>query len=534
LTVAAGELFHRRDSIVLTRLTLAGSVLGASLALAAPALATPSPARVAVPHTARVGVAPATTPGAGPILYVSPSGMDTGLCTTKKQPCATIAYAMGVAPTTATVKLAAGTYPEQLAVTKNLTFVGAGQASTIIEPTSLTNVDNDPNDRGVPQAEIVNFEGTSSGGLEDLTVNGTATAEPTEDGCAQGYEGVTFFDATGKLVSVRVTGIDDTPSFYGCQQGFGVYVANGDGAGHTVTMTSITVDNYEKDGILCINVGTVCTIGTSKVTGSGPNDQIGQNGIELDNLTSATVTGTSVSQNIYTSPQYDGPGDTYYSASGVLAFNAGTLTVSHSVLTGNDDDLYAVEDPMYGPPAQGTWTIFANSATKATNDSGVDPGSVPVPLGDQVGDGIDLAGPADVNVFGNTVTGNADWGIALFGATDSNIGGPAKTEPNTVSMNADDGIYLGEYEPMEPSSGNMVANNIVSKNGVDGILADGADPSGDQQAADNTLSANQLTNNAQYDAEDLSTGSETAGTGDTWTGNTCKPAKDSFPAGLCS
>lgn len=96
-------------------------------------------------------------------------------------------------------------------------------------------------------------------------------------------------------------------------------------------------------------------------------------------------------------------------------------------------------------------------------------------------------------------------GASPFGALGATLGGTAPGERNTVSQNADDGIYLGEFSAGLPSSNNTVTNNLVKGNKDDGILAAGPDLSNAQQATGNTFQSNLLQTNLRYDAEDLST-----------------------------
>jgi parallel beta-helix repeat protein len=528
---------------VLTRMTFAAGALGASLAFAGTALAAPSPF---VPHGRRHAAVhrqfsrSASSPAAAKaaMLYVNgDTGSDqngANTCRLAKNPCKTITQAISIAPATATIKVAGGDYPEQLTITgKDLTITGAGATKTIIDPTSLQTVTNDPDNPTSPEAVVVDFENTSGGGLSNLTVDGSGADEPSDNSCDLDYVGVQFIDSTGLLSSDTVTGIQEQPAYSGCQGGLGVYVANSTGDPQTVTMKGLIVDKYQKNGITCDDVGTTCTISGSTVDGIGPTGSNAQNGIQLYDASAGSVTSTAVADNSYTSPDFTLENDEYYGASGILVWDVGALTLTSNHTNNNDGDIFGYEDGT--GPAQGTWTISKNSVIDGTNDTGEDGGTA-VPLGYGIGDGIDLEGTgATTDVYGNTVSDNADWGIALFGATDANIGGTAKGEPNTVSDNADDGIYLGEFSAGEPSTGDTVAKNTVKGNQDDGILADGTDSSGDATEYGNAFMNNVLQANVRYDAEDLSSGGTgPSGVNNTWMGNTCKPTKDSNPLGLCS
>jgi parallel beta-helix repeat protein len=508
-----------------TRMTCALSAvgaLGASLALATPTLA-------------------ATTP----TLYVNGSnGSDTtatgaNTCRLDTHPCATIQHAINEAPATAKITVAAGLYPEQLVISgKNLSISGVNSGKdsgndpsvdTIIQPTSLAITQNDPTHPGTNQADIVTFSGAKSGGLSDLTVDGS---QATETDGATNYVGVFMLNSAGTLSGDQIENVQHDQGSFGDQPGAngGVLVANSDGKARTVTMSSLDVTAYDKNGITCRSIGTTCNISDSTVAGIGATGLNAQNGIELYGITGASVKDTSVENNTYTSPNYP---TSFSNGTGILVINVGKLSLTGNDTEYNDENIAAIEDQsdFVSGPAQGAWTISGNTASNATNE-GSAPDTTAVPFGDQVGDGIDLEGASKATVENNTVENNADWGIALFGAVGSKIG--AANAGNTVTGNDYDGIYLGEYVPGQPSKSNIVSYNTSSDNGHDGILASGNDSSGDAQAIGNTFGHNTLSLDGTYDAEDDSTGAKTAHTANTWTGNTCTPAGDAVPGAICS
>lgn len=494
-------------------------VLGASLALASPAFA------------------------ANPVLYVNgTTGSDAGpnTCRLSGHPCATIHHAVEVAPGAATIKVAAGTYDEQVLVTgKNLTISGAGIGKTIIRPTSLSvSSTTDPNHAGVAQSDIVAFTDAKSGGVKGVTVDGSAAPETN---CDANYVGVYFDDASGTLSSDAINNVEHDQGTFGCQAGAngGVYVANDDATtgtsgSYTVKMTTVTVNGYTKDGITCRDLDTNCSIKGSKVTGIGATGLTAQNGIELYGITGGSVSGTTVTANSYTSPGFTLDNGNYATGSGILAINVSDLSLTGDHVNNNDENIVGIEDPSYaGFSTQGTWTISKNTVASGTNDTGQGT-TVAVPQGDGVGDGIDLENVGAATLYGNTVTKNAEWGIALYGADGTTIGGTGSGQRNTITSNGDDGIWLGEYAQNVPSTNNAVTNNLVKGNKNDGILAAGADSSNAQQAINNTFDTNLLEGNLHYDAEDNSSGTGTSGTANNWTGNVCMPASDSNPSGLCS
>jgi parallel beta-helix repeat protein len=80
----------------------------------------------------------AATPAMAKTLYVSAShGSDTNSCTSKRKPCATISGAVSKAGRRDQIRVASGTYAEQVTVNKDLKLVGVGHP--VIDATSHIN-----------------------------------------------------------------------------------------------------------------------------------------------------------------------------------------------------------------------------------------------------------------------------------------------------------------------------------------------------------------------------------------------------------
>lgn len=546
--------------------------MASALALAAPALGAPAPfhanhagagAKVALVSGPRPHAAASITTVAGPTLYVSKTGHDTGTCRLNTHPCLTITYALGQAPSdsASTISVGAGTYDEQLTITKNVSIKGAARLSdgsypTIIEPSSVAANDTDPYG---PQLAIVDFaSGVTAGKLANIEVNGSQ-AQNSITNCSQDYVGVLYHDASGALTTDHVTNIIEPLGFFGCQNGLGVYAETDSGAtASNVSMTGIQVDKYDKNGITCIY--TNCTISKAKVIGLGPipnssnpQENTAQNGIQISDA-AGSVTGSTVSGNSYTSPQYcpttgacngGTPSSTYFTATGILVIDASNVNLTGNTVTANDTNVYEGYNPAFfgetGAPAQGAWVTSNNLLTKATNDSGTaGNGSETVPFGGGYGDGLDIDGATNATVQLNSVYSNPEYGIGVFATSNSLIGG-TRTIGTTTTLAGNktgkagsangDGIYVGDpsisINPGVNSANNTISNNSSSANSVDGILADAS-------TLNNTFSKNTLQNNVRFDAEDQSSGGGTGGTANTWSTNHCQPTADSSPTALCT
>jgi parallel beta-helix repeat protein len=111
-------------------------------------------------------------------------------------------------------------------------------------------------------------------------------------------------------------------------------------------------------------------------------------------------------------------------------------------------------------------------------------------------------------------------GLALYSASDMTVSG------NTAEDNYD-GIYIGgPGSAGTKSKGNTVSSNTASSNTNDGIHAD-------TDTSANSFTSNTAASNINYDYQDASTGTRTAGTANTWSHDSCTPASDSQPEGLC-
>lgn len=440
-------------------------------------------------------LAPLAQAGTGGTEFVNAAtGVDTGTCRLQAHPCQTITYALTQNTGDTTIKVAAGQYPEQLTITAPVTIVGAG-STTVINPSTLGSTDTDPNHATSPYP-IIDVNGATNVKLQNLAVDGTA-AQSQFNSCVQNPMGVYYHNASGSMSSVAVTNIQEPPALFGCQSGLGVYVASDTAMNSSVAMAKMTVSGYQKNGVTCRDAGTSCTLTGSHITGVGPTSQIAENGFEGYGVASITATNDTVSGDSYTG------GGSGNQATGLLILDVGTVSATHNHLSSNDINGYFSTDGS--GPSPGTWTISSNTVTHATAGSAAA----------GYGDGIVLDSTTNsVTVSMNTVKTSAEYGIALYGASNATVSG------NTVSNNKSDGIYVGGPGSTLPTSGgDTISSNTVSSNHGNGINAD-------TSSAGDTFTSNIANFNALFDLKD-------AGTANTWTTNTCQPAHDSSPAGLC-
>lgn len=228
-----------------------------------------------------------------------------------------------------TIQVAAGMFTEQLVVNKCVTITGAGQAATIIQsPTTLVN----SSVPGVNAQIIVEIRSNSYVTMSGLTITGPVPF--TFSGPNGGVWGI-FIDesATLNMSNARVTAIHKSTGVDGVQAG------NGVGVGRSVfnqigsiDFNNVTVDDYQKTGILVNRTGSGAIITNSTITGVGPTAVIAQNGIQVSAGATATITNSTMSGNQYT--------PNTFSATGILPFGSGTVTASGNSFDGNDVGVY--------------------------------------------------------------------------------------------------------------------------------------------------------------------------------------------------
>ncbi len=214
-----------------------------------------------------------------------------------------------------TINVAAGTYNEQVTVTRSdVTITGAGAGSTIIQP-SIVTANSSSLFSGAPIAAIVLVDGATGITVEDLTVDGS-TAAPS--GCLPTYVGI-FYRAGSGAIS-------------------GIFVQSGNGGPNlnaNVVIDGNTVDKYGKNGITANEAGTAVTITNNTVTGRGPvgSGDAAQNGVQIGFGAHGKVTNNTISDNNYTPASFV--------ACGMLAFNAGGSLgqTKTSIFSGNEQNV---------------------------------------------------------------------------------------------------------------------------------------------------------------------------------------------------
>ncbi len=267
----------------------------------------------------------------GTARFVATTGSDGGnFCLDSLVPCLTIQHGVDVACDGNIVNVAAGSYDEQVVIAKNVTVSGAGAASTIVEPSSVS-ANTTSLSTAAPIAAIILAEDADAVTVEELTVEGASAAFGA---CAPGYMGIFYRNASGTVSATHVTDIFH-PTAVGCQAVVGILVQSGGAGSSVVTIDDNTIDVYGKNGITCNELGSDCTITNNTVVGRGPLPlgDAAQNGIQVAVGAAGSIVGNTISDNVYI-PQS-------FCAAGILLISDG-LDVRSNTLDDNFCDLLAL------------------------------------------------------------------------------------------------------------------------------------------------------------------------------------------------
>jgi hypothetical protein len=204
-----------------------------------------------------------------------------------------------------------------LTIPNGVTLNGAGFTITA----------HDVTDGSFNGAVLSNATGATSMNVENLTVMGTGFTQTQPPGsCGRAtLNGIWFNGAGGSISNVTVTGITEGSN---CQVGRAI-VANGT-ASQTLTITSTTVSNYNKDAMHAYGM-TMNVSGSMIAPPASLKGVTGQNGLVYQD----GATGTTSGSTIYGS----GYGNANNANTAVLLFGATNVTLRGDTITGAGTDI---------------------------------------------------------------------------------------------------------------------------------------------------------------------------------------------------
>ncbi|MDO9129143.1 MAG: hypothetical protein Q7U34_04680, partial [Anaerolineales bacterium] len=227
-----------------------------------------------------------------------------------------------------TVNVAAGTYDEQVVITKSLTLQGAGD-TTIVQPSSaatlttvLSGIFSAPGTIQIAGIVVANVAGGASVTIKNLKVDGNnVTTQPAN---APRVAGIFYRETGGTVDTVTVTNMTIGATGIAVR-GYGAYLSAGTNT-VSVEIKNSTFTNYDKNGIDAHGNKLTANIHHNVITGRGPlgaGDEV-QNGVLIMDGTVGTVNNNTISNMAYTPLTWKSRGIMFYDNGGTA--NGNTVT----------------------------------------------------------------------------------------------------------------------------------------------------------------------------------------------------------------
>lgn len=349
----------------------------------------------------------------------------------------TIQSAIDAASAGDTIKVASGTYIEQLH------FDGAAKSNITLKPingAANVNVQAPAVLDATHQNAIIDITGSSNVTIQGIRIAGNAASVYGIRVDSNGSATISGNTITG----VQGGGESNASIIIGHNQ-------SGDQTVGTATIVNNTITNYFKGGILVDNFGSYALVSGNTVTGSGLAATTAQDGIQISRGADADVRFNNVTQNKY----FVGSTE----SAGILIYNADPdVEVDHNLVNSNRDG------------------IFLFQTTGAEIDLNV--------TANNTADGIVVLDSWSIVIRLNAAYGNGRNGIALYGgdpytanfgtySVNIPVGGSNAVTLNAAYNNGQNGILLDYSRTTNPDgvqANNAINFNSATNNGQNGFL----------------------------------------------------------------
>lgn len=326
------------------------------------------------------------------------SVVQVGNCKPRLPRYTTIQQAVNSVPANSTIDVCPGTYPEQVTIPNALTLIGVSatnQGAAVITAPAGGMQGSSVMDAytNVPvAAQILVDASGASVTINNITVDGSNNGITS---CTPELVGIFYQNSFGTVTHSNVLN-ENTPAANGCQSGQGIYVQSSGGSSN-VSITNNHVENYQKNGIVARQPGSIATISANTVVGQGVTSGAAENSIEIAFGATGTVTSNTVGSDEYSDPNVG-------TGAGILVYQAAHVTVTKNTVSDTQTGI-----GVY--PVSGNDSDFAsitNNLVSATH----------------VFDGIDVCS-SNNTITGNTVNGSDEAGVhldsACTGASTNNV-----------------------------------------------------------------------------------------------------------------
>ena len=320
--------------------------------------------------TATVGLCGLSLPAlaSASTAFVSPNAPSAPFNSCAHPGYSSVQQAVGASVTT--VKVCAGTYTEQVQITKGVKIL-AETGAVLKLPASPAN-STTACDTAIEPPYQPNQDEISICTSQTVTIIGLKVeALWPASTCYDSMYGI--FAAGGgtlKATNVTVAGAGASP-INGCQGGVAYEIGTARTEPGEVGHASIkggSVSGYQKNGITVEGAGSSLAVNGTTVTGAGATPEIAQNGIQVSYGASGAIKKATVSGNECNNSSCGADSQADYQSTGVLFYGAANgSSVTNSTIAGNDIGVYS-ESTTEVEPAEPSSPQITASNNKLEND----------------------------------------------------------------------------------------------------------------------------------------------------------------------
>lgn len=267
----------------------------------------------------------------------------------------------------------------------------------------------------------------------------TVKAQGLKGGACHGGDdrlvGILLRNASGSVTNSEVLDIrwsqpgagSPESSLRGCQEGFAIMVRIEDGTARNVELKGNEISGYQKAGIV-VSGPVNTTVINNKVQGSGPVEDIAQNGIQFSNGATGKLTSNTISSHSYAKHcKPDDQGCVPEVASAILVLTASSqgssgsgrdTYLSSNTLTNNDVGIYLQKPEPDNSGSDGEARMNTLKVYENTLQNDAVTNGIPYQVGI-----LDTSGNGNI-IYSNTVAGagynpatrpNATYDVQVFG-----------------------------------------------------------------------------------------------------------------------
>lgn len=247
------------------------------------------------------------------------------------------------------------TYAEQLVIDKNLTLIGAGSSTVIRAPeTPLVGYPLAPG--GDTYYPVIYVHDAARVTIQNLRVDGAGRGNDHSR-----FAGIVFHNAGGRVDTVEVVGVHDTP-YSTAAHGTALYAYANSGTTRDLYVTYCDFSGFQKNGAAFWGADLTAQVSYNTISGRGPIDSVAQNGIVIG----SGVAGIVGPSNTLSGYSYTPDGT---AATGILIY-ANDAAVFHNAVVDSEVGIYLF---------QGGGDIYGNTVT--AGDGAAEPWGIVATVG---------------------------------------------------------------------------------------------------------------------------------------------------------